>query len=281
MLKLAREEINQVNKQNELEINNMLDKLNLTRDTNLAKLKQELKFSANESSNVITASRSQLNRLQELEEVTVEQDNTISALQQKNKRLNTELETWRARYEMLSQKSASELQASQKQQQSIIEKLNAEIEEFRGQINGKESEIENIRFELENQRELNSKSPSDEVKAVVDKLKAQLSQKEEQQRVLNEALNGLKADMVNIAKSNLTSLKEEEGYEKRIQHIMERTSAEHQDKLYSVEEDLVRVKKELKMKVKDNEELKMELEDMKSQLSKLYCQSLLHRYFTD
>lgn len=270
MLKLAREEINQVNKQNELEINNMLDKLNLTRDTNLAKLKQELKFSANESSHVITASRSQLNRLQELEEVTVEQDNTISALQQKIKRLNTELETWRARYEMLSQKSANELQASQKQQQSIIEKLNSEIEEFRGQINGKESEIENIRFELDNQRELNSKSPSDEVKAVVDKLKAQLAQKEEQQRVLNEALNGLKADMVNIAKSNLTSLNEEEGYEKRIQHIMERTSAEHQDKLYSVEEDLARVKKELKMRVKENEELKMEVEDFKTQLSKLF-----------
>ena len=76
----------------------MLDKLNLTRDTNLAKLKQELKFSANESSHVVTASRSQLSRLQELEEVTVEQDNTISALHQKIKKLNTELETWKARY---------------------------------------------------------------------------------------------------------------------------------------------------------------------------------------
>jgi len=145
------------------------------------------------------------------------------------------------RYEMLSQKSANELLSSQKQQQVIVEKLNAEIEQFREQISGKEAEIEGIRFELSNQRELSSRSPSDEVRAVVDKLKAQLAQKEEQQRVLNEALNGLKADMVQIARSNLTALNEEESYERKIQKAMERTSAEHQDKLYSVEEELVRV----------------------------------------
>jgi hypothetical protein len=43
MLKLARDEIANINKQHELEINNMLDKLNLTRDNNLQKLKQELR----------------------------------------------------------------------------------------------------------------------------------------------------------------------------------------------------------------------------------------------
>jgi hypothetical protein len=43
MLKLARDEITNINKQHELEITNMLDKLNLTRDSNLKKLKQDLK----------------------------------------------------------------------------------------------------------------------------------------------------------------------------------------------------------------------------------------------
>ncbi len=42
MLKLARDEILNINKQHELEINNMMDKLNLTRDTNLQKLKHDL-----------------------------------------------------------------------------------------------------------------------------------------------------------------------------------------------------------------------------------------------
>ena len=46
MLKLARDEINNINKQHETEINNLIDKLNLTRDTNIEKLRLELKSSA-------------------------------------------------------------------------------------------------------------------------------------------------------------------------------------------------------------------------------------------
>jgi hypothetical protein len=57
MLKLARDEILNINKQHELEINNMLDKLNLTRDTNLQKLKQDL---VNPANNMPNATRSQV-----------------------------------------------------------------------------------------------------------------------------------------------------------------------------------------------------------------------------
>lgn len=45
MLKLAREEITKMNKQNEVEINNLIDKLNSTRDTNIEKLKMEMRHS--------------------------------------------------------------------------------------------------------------------------------------------------------------------------------------------------------------------------------------------
>ena len=45
MLKLAREEITKMNKQNEVEINNLIDKLNSTRDTNIEKLKMEMRNS--------------------------------------------------------------------------------------------------------------------------------------------------------------------------------------------------------------------------------------------
>ena len=81
MLKLARDEIANVNKQHEIEINSMLDKLNLTRDSNLQKLKQELRSNSMYSETNIT--RIQLARLQELEEIVVEQDNQLSALNQK------------------------------------------------------------------------------------------------------------------------------------------------------------------------------------------------------
>ena len=44
LLKLAREEITKLNKQHELEINNLMDKLNLTRDSNLQKIKENSKI---------------------------------------------------------------------------------------------------------------------------------------------------------------------------------------------------------------------------------------------
>ncbi len=54
MLKLARDEITNINKQHELEISNMLDKLNITRDNNLNKLKQNLKNNASNKSEITT-----------------------------------------------------------------------------------------------------------------------------------------------------------------------------------------------------------------------------------
>jgi uncharacterized coiled-coil protein SlyX len=51
----------------------------------------------------------QLNKLQELEEVTVEQDNVISGLNQKIRKLNTEIDTWKARHELLTQQSAQDI----------------------------------------------------------------------------------------------------------------------------------------------------------------------------
>lgn len=107
MLKLAREEINKINKQHEIELNNLIDKLNLTRDTNIEKLREELRSSNVHGHTVMT--KAQLNKLQELEEVTVEQDNTISALNQKIRHLNTEIDTWKARHEMVRQQSAQDL----------------------------------------------------------------------------------------------------------------------------------------------------------------------------
>ena len=59
MLKLARDEITNINKQHELEISNMLEKLNLTRDSNLKKLKQDLK--SNATNNPQTTTRAQVN----------------------------------------------------------------------------------------------------------------------------------------------------------------------------------------------------------------------------
>ena len=149
----------------------------------------------------------------------------------------------------------------------IIEKLNSQIEEYREQLANQDKEMKSLISDLENQKQLSSKSPSATIKSMVDKLKKQLSEKEEQQRVLNQALVDLKSDMVSLAKANLTSLSEDQTNDKKLQSIIEKSSAEYQDKLYSLSEELNKHKKELKEKVKMNEELLLELDHVKSQLS--------------
>lgn len=262
MLKLARDEISNINKQHELEIHNLLDKLNLTRESNLQKLRQELKSSNGNSPLVIT--KAQLNRLQELEEVTVEQDNTISALNQKVRKLNTEIDTWKARHDLLKQNSAQELEKCRREHMELGERLNAQMEDYRNKIAEKEVEINQVLNDLENQKQLNNKSPTAEVKQLIEKLKKQLNEKDEQQKVLNKALSDLRSDMVELARTNLTSFSHDQTNEKKIQDMIERTSAGYQDKLYAVSEELVKLKKDMKDKTKQNEELTLEINHLKS-----------------
>ena len=105
------------------------------------------------------------------------------------------------------------------------------------------------------------------MKSIIDKLKAELTDKEEQQKRLNQALNDLKGDMIDLAKNNLTSLTNEKSQEKRIRDIIEKTSGEYQDKIYSLGEELSSVRKELKQTSKINDELKLELDHVKAQIS--------------
>ncbi len=92
--------MSQVNRQHEQEINALLDKLNLTRDSTLQRLKHDLRQAGTTGTTaLLVASRSQLERLQELEEVCVELESSLSAQQQKNRRVQSEADTWKGRYE--------------------------------------------------------------------------------------------------------------------------------------------------------------------------------------
>ena len=146
--------------------------------------------------------------------------------------------------------------------------MNAQIEEYRDKIAKQDTEMNQLIANLESQKQLSSKSPSATVKSMVDKLKQQLAEKEEQQKVLNNALLDLKNDMVNMAKLNLNSMSQDQGSEKNLQAIIERATNQYQDKIIALSEDLNKLKVELKAKQKTNEELNIELDNLKSQLSK-------------
>lgn len=265
LLKLARDEIKNINKQHELEINNLLDKVNLNRESNLKKLKQELNFTNGNSS--ILMNKTQLSRLQELEEVTVEQDNTISALKMNIKKLNSEIDCWKTRHELLKQKSSEELNKCKKEHIETIDRFNLQIEEYKSRIGEKESEINKVLNDLESQKQLTHQSPSSEIKQLIENLKKQLNEKEEQHKFLNKALNELKTSMIELTETHLISRSQDQNNEKKIRNLIDKTTAEYQEKLYSVSEEMVKLKKNLKEMTKQNEELTLELNFMRSKIS--------------
>jgi centrosomal protein CEP290 len=145
--------------------------------------------------------------------------------------------------------------------------MNQQMEEYREKIASQEREMNSIIAELENQKQLTNKSPSVAVKTMVEKLKQQLAQKEQQQNFLNQALLDLKSDMLGLAKTNLISAANDENYDRKMQNIIEKTSGEYQDKLFSLTEELNKIKKELKAKISANQEITLELENLKAQSS--------------
>ena len=149
----------------------------------------------------------------------------------------------------------------------MIEKLNQQIEDYRDRIAKQDNEMNSLLVNLENQKQLSSKSPSAAIKSMVDKLKQQLAEKEEQQQILNKALLELKSDMVNMAKINLNSVSQDQSQEKNLQTIINKACNEYQDKIIAITEDNNKLKADLKNKQKTNDELNIELEHIKSQLS--------------
>ncbi len=149
----------------------------------------------------------------------------------------------------------------------MIEKLNQQIEDYRDRISKQDNEMNSLLVNLENQKQLSSKSPSAAIKSMVDKLKQQLAEKEEQQQILNKALLELKSDMVNMAKINLNSVSQDQSQEKNLQTIINKACNEYQDKIIAITEDNNKLKADLKNKQKTNDELNIELEHIKSQLS--------------
>jgi hypothetical protein len=150
------------------------------------------------------------------------------------------------------------------EQENLIDKMNSQIDEFKLKLKEKDEEFHDIIIDLEEQKQLNAKSPSNTMKALIEKLKQQLQEKEQQQNALSKALSELRSDMVNITKNTLLSVT---GEQNQFSKLMNERIAELQDKNNALEEELLKSRKELKLREKINEDLSLEVEHLTSQLS--------------
>jgi hypothetical protein len=104
----------------------------------------------------------------------------------------------------------------EREKTAIIENFTNQLEKYKQKMREQEHEMKLVLADLEVQKELNAKSPTNTMKSLVEKLKQQLLDKEQQHKNLTKALADLRGDMVSISKSNLLGTVDEQNQAKNL-----------------------------------------------------------------
>uniref|UniRef100_A0A8C5E5P2 Centrosomal protein of 290kDa coiled-coil region domain-containing protein n=1 Tax=Gouania willdenowi TaxID=441366 RepID=A0A8C5E5P2_GOUWI len=200
----ARQEQEAMIKRQQVELKLLHQKLDSHTDTSLDRFKQ-MATELMKKPTLRVASSQHLERLAELEQTLAEQDISLSSVTEKLKLTSAELELMRSATEAQAKKHFSLRKARwlMKEKVKKILALTTETEDQRSHLAQMEKEMNYLRTELEAQKEANIRSPSNTTKNLVERLKAQLGQKEKQLKALSKALLELRAEMTSAAEQQV------------------------------------------------------------------------------
>uniref|UniRef100_A0A667YHJ1 Centrosomal protein 290 n=1 Tax=Myripristis murdjan TaxID=586833 RepID=A0A667YHJ1_9TELE len=202
LLARARQEQEEITKRHEDEVRTLHQKLDLYTDTSLDRFKQAAMELMKKPSIKVPTSK-HLERLAELEQTVVEQDISLSSVTERLRQVTTELEKNRNAVETEAKRHADEKLKLEEHHAAQVKAVSVETEELRSQTAQMEKEMHYLRTELEAQKEANLRSPSNTMKNLLERLKAQLAQKEKQLKALSKALLELRAEMTSVAEQQV------------------------------------------------------------------------------
>ncbi|XP_028304273.1 centrosomal protein of 290 kDa isoform X2 [Gouania willdenowi] len=198
----ARQEQEAMIKRQQVELKLLHQKLDSHTDTSLDRFKQ-MATELMKKPTLRVASSQHLERLAELEQTLAEQDISLSSVTEKLKLTSAELELMRSATEAQAKKHADEISKLEENYVGQVRALTTETEDQRSHLAQMEKEMNYLRTELEAQKEANIRSPSNTTKNLVERLKAQLGQKEKQLKALSKALLELRAEMTSAAEQQV------------------------------------------------------------------------------
>ena len=129
----------------------------------------------------------QLKRLNELEDIVADQDNSIAALREKLTKARQETADWAFKCDELTRASDESREQLMRQRADDARASEQRLEALRRELNDKERETLALQQELDVQREANARAPTAAMKNMVERLKNELGLKEKQQQVLETA----------------------------------------------------------------------------------------------
>ncbi|MBN3304076.1 CE290 protein, partial [Amia calva] len=267
LLARARQEQEDIAKKHEAEVKVLHEKLDLHSDTSLHKFKQTaLELMQRPSMSVPTSKH--LVRLAEMEQTVAEQDNSLSNLTEKLKRVTAELERQRQITALKIKEHADEKTKLEERQAAHSKRMREETDALHVRLSQMEKEVQYLNTELEAQKEANIQSPTSTMKNLVERLKSQLALKEKQQKALSKALLELRSEMTSHAEQQIIASAAQKEENLNVQQIVDKHTKDLKSRVQDLSEELQTTKENLKIcKTRENS-VKEEVESLNRELQR-------------
>ncbi|XP_072519040.1 centrosomal protein of 290 kDa isoform X2 [Salminus brasiliensis] len=267
LLAKARQEQEETSKKHEEEVRNLHQKLDMHTDTSLDCFRQTA-LELMKKPTISVPTTKQLARLAEMEQTVAEQDTSLSSLTHKLKMLTAELEKQRQATASQAKDHTAQTAKLEERHASQMKAVSQETDELRSQLSQMEKELQYLRTELEAQKEANVRSPSNTMKNLVERLKAQLALKEKQQKALSKALLELRAEMTSHAEQQIIANADQKEESLNIQQIVDKQTKELKTRVKELSEELQAWKENGRAAKTREGSLKEELESLSRELQK-------------
>ncbi|XP_034072286.1 LOW QUALITY PROTEIN: centrosomal protein of 290 kDa [Gymnodraco acuticeps] len=233
----ARQDQEEMIKRHQEEMKMLHEKLDLQTDTSLDRFKQTA-MELMKKPSIRVPTNKHLERLAELEQTVSEQDVSLFSVTEKLRLSNAELERQRSAMETLAKKHAEETSKLEEHHAFQVKALTGDSEDQTNRIAQMEKEMTFLQTELSAQKEANVRSPSNTMKNLVDRLKAQLTQREKQLKALSKALLELRAEMTSAAESQVIAGAAQREESLNVQMLVDRHTKDLKVRVQELNEEL-------------------------------------------
>ncbi|KAK1167193.1 centrosomal protein of 290 kDa isoform X1, partial [Acipenser oxyrinchus oxyrinchus] len=265
----ARQDQEEVAKKHEEELRLLHQKLDLHSDTSLNKFKQTA-LELMKKPSIAVPTTKHLARLAEMEQTVAEQDNSLSNITDKLKRVTAELEKQKQITVLKMKEHANEKAILDERHVAEVKKLKENVAELRTLLSQMEKEVHYLRTELEAQKEANTRAPTTTMKSLVERLKAQLALKEKQQKALSKALLELRSEMTAHAEYQIVASASQKEENLNVQQIVDKHTKELKFRIEDLNEQLLTAKENLKASKNKENSLKEEIYSLNRDLNRSY-----------
>ncbi|XP_066865940.1 centrosomal protein of 290 kDa [Kogia breviceps] len=267
LLEKAREEQREIVKKHEEELHILYHKLEVQADSSLSKFKETTWDLIKQSPTPVPTNKHFI-RLAEMEQRVAEQDDSLSSLVIKLKKVSQDLERQKEVTELKVKEFESIKLRLQENHADEVKQIKAQVEDLRCLLAQSQKESQSLKSELQAQKEANSRAPTTTMRNLVERLKSQLALKEKQQKALSRALLELRAEMTAAAEERIISTTSQKEANLNVQQIVDRHTKELKSQVEDLCEKNLKLKEALKTSKNRENSLTDNLSDLTSELQK-------------